>query len=129
MCVPEVVDYVMDMADEVEAVIEAGNELDELFDDPSDSLVWRAKVAKELLDMGSAVNTIASTAPPEPLPTVYEEIKNIVADFERVIETAEASSSEDADINLEDAIEVLRLAVGDAGGRHDLIVEWLGGCN
>lgn len=129
VCVPEVVDYVTDMADEVEAVIEAGNELDELFDDPSDSLVWRAKVAKELLDMGVAVNTIASTAPPEPLPTVYEEIKNVVADFERVIESAEASSNEDADINLEDAIEVLRLAVGDAGSRHDLIVNWLGGCN
>ena len=129
VCVPEVVDYVMDMADEVEAVIEAGNELDELFDDPSDSLVWRAKVAKELLDMGSAVNTIASTAPPEPLPTVYEEIKNVASDFEGVIESADPLSDESADTALDEAIQVLRLAIGDAANRHDLIVNWLGGCN
>ncbi len=129
VCVPEVVDYVTDMAEEVETVIEAGEELDALLEDPSDDLVWRARVAKELLDMGGAVNTIASTVPPEPFPTVYEAIKNIATDFERIIESADAASGEAADIALEEAIETLRRAVSDAVQSHDLIVEWLGGCN
>ena len=129
VCVPEVVNYVTDMAEEVETVIEAGKELDALLEDASDDLVWRAKVAKELLNMGGAVNTIASTAPPEPFPTVYEEIKNIANDFERVLESADVSSGEAADIALEEAIEVLRQVIGNAVNRHDLIVEWLGGCS
>ena len=128
VCVPEVVDYVTDMAEEVETVIEAGKGLDELLEDPSDDLVWRAKVAKELLDMGGAVTTIASTAPPEPLPTVYEAIKNVANDFELVVESADLSSGEVAD-SMEEAIEGLRQAVGDAVRGHDLIVEWLGGCS
>ena len=128
VCVPEVVDYVTAMAEEVETVIEAGEELDVLLEDPSDDLIWRAKVAKELLDMGGAVTAIVTTAPPEPLPTVYEEINNVASDFERVLEAAEASSGEAADIALEEAIEVLGQAVGDAVKSHDLIVEWLGGC-
>lgn len=129
VCVPEVVDYVTDMAEEVEAVIEAGKELDALFEESSDGLVWKAKVAKEVLDIGVAVNTIASTAPPEPFPTVYEEIKNVATDFEGVLESAEASSGEDAGITMEEAAEVLSQAIGDAVKRHDLIVEWLGGCS
>lgn len=129
VCVLEVVDYVTDMAEEVETVIEAGEELDALLEDASDDLVWRAKVAKELLDMGGAVTTIATTTPPEPLPTVYEEINNVVTNFERVLESAESASGEAADIRLEEAIEMLRQAVGDAVKSHDLIVEWLGGCN
>lgn len=128
VCVPEVVDYVTDMAEEVETVIEAGKELDVLLEDPSDDLIWRAKVAKELLDLGGAVTAIATTAPPEPLPTVYEEIKNVASDFERVLEAADLSSGEVADIRLEEAVEALRQAVGDAVESHDLIVEWLGGC-
>ena len=128
VCVPEVVDYVTDMAEEVETVIEAGEELDELLEDPSDSLVWRGKVAKELFDMGGAVTAIATTEPPEPLPTVYEEIKNVASDFERVLEAAGLSSGEVADIRLEEAVEALRQAVGDAVESQDLIVEWLGGC-
>ena len=129
VCVPEVVDYVTDMAEEVETVIEAGEELDALLEDASDDLVWRAKVAKELLDMGGAVTTIATTNPPEPLPTVYEEINSVATDLERVLESADLSSGEAADIRLEEAVEMLRQAVGDAVESHDLIVEWLGGCN
>ena len=110
-------------------VIEAGKGLDELLEDPSDDLVWRAKVAKELLDMGGAVTTIASTAPPEPLPTVYEEIKNVATEFERVVESADASSGEAADIRLEEAVDMLRQAGNDAVRGHDLIVEWLSGCS
>ncbi len=129
LCVPEVVDYVTEMAEEVETVIEAGKELDALLEDPTDDLVWRAKVAKELLNMGGAVATIASTAPPEPLPTVYEEINNVATGFERVLESADAASGEAADITLEEAIETLRQAISDAVKSHDLIVEWLGDCN
>ncbi|MCY4475191.1 MAG: hypothetical protein OXC83_07120 [Chloroflexi bacterium] len=129
VCVPEVVDYVTEMADEVETVIEAGKELDALLEDRSDDLVWRARVAKELLDMGGAVNTIASTAPPEPFPTVYEAIKIIATDFERIIESADAASGEAADIALQEAIKMLMQAISDAVKSQDLIVEWLGGCN
>ncbi len=128
VCVPEVVDYVTAMAEEVETAIEAGKEIDVLLEDPSDDLIWRAKVAKELLDLGGAVTAIATTAPPEPLPTVYEEIDNVASDFERVLEAAEASSGGAEDIALDEAIEVLGQAVGDAVASHDLIVEWLGGC-
>ena len=129
VCVAEVVDYVTDMAEEVETVIEAGTELDEFLEDPSDDLVWRAKVAKELLDMGGAVTTIATTAQPEPFPTVYEEINNVATEFQRVLESADLSSGEVADIALEEAIETLRQAVNDAVKSHDLIVEWLSGCS
>lgn len=128
VCVPEVVDYVTTMAEEVETVIESGEELDALLEDPSDDLVWRAKVAKEVLDMGGAVNTIATTAPPEPLPTVYEEIKNVAADFERIIESAELAS-DNVDIALEEGIEMLGQAIENAVKSHDLIVDWLGGCS
>ena len=129
VCVPEVVNYVSDMADEVETVIESGEELDALLEDASDDLVWRAKVAKELLDMGGAVATIATTSPPEPIPTVYEEIKGVAADFERVLKSAEEASGGAAEIALDEAIRMLRQAVSDAGERHDLILEWLGDCN
>ncbi len=129
VCVPEVVDYVTDMAEEVETVIEAGKELDALLEDPSDDLVWRAKVAKELLDMGGAVTAIATTSPPEPIPTVYEEINSVATDFEHVLESAEAASGDAVDIGLEEAIKTLRQAVSDAVKSHDLIVEWLDGCN
>ena len=129
VCIPEIVDYVTDMTDEVETVIEAGEELDALLEDRSDDLVWRAKVAKELLDMGSAVTTIATTVPPEPIPTVYEEIKGVAADFERVLESAEAASGGAAEIAVDEAFGMLRQAVRDAAARYDLIVEWLGGCD
>ena len=111
VCVPEVVDYVTDMADEVEAVIEAGEDLDELLEDRSDSLVWRAKVAKVLLDMGGAVTTIATTTPPEPLPAVYEEIKDVAADFKRILESEDVLSGESVDTALEEAAETLKQAI------------------
>lgn len=101
MCVPEVVDYVTDMADEVEAVIEAGRNLDALFEDRSDSLVWNARVSKQVLDISVSVNTIVSTDPPEPFPTVYEAIREVAADFERVAESAE---TDDASLTLVKAI-------------------------
>ncbi len=129
VCVPEVVDYVTDMTEEVETAIDAGKELDALLEDPSDDLVWRAKVAKALLDMGGAVTAIATTAPPEPFPTVYEEIKNVAADFERVLESADAASGDAADIGPEKIAEPLREAISDAIRSHDLIVEWQGGCD
>ena len=128
VCVPDVVDYVTDMADEVEIVIEASEELDALLEDRSDSLVWRAKVAKEVLDIGGAVTTIATTTPPEPLPTVYEEINNVADDFKRVLESEDVLSGDSADTALEEAIETLRQATSDAVKSHDLIVEWLDGC-
>ena len=129
VCVPEVANYVTDMAEEVETVIEAGNELDALLEDPSDDFVWQAKVAKELLNLGGAVTTIATTAPPEPFPTVYEEINNVATDFGHVLESVDVSSGEAGDITLEEAIEMLGQAADDAVKSHNLIVEWLGGCN
>lgn len=127
VCVPEVVDYVTAMAEEVETVIESGEELDTLLENPSDDLVWRAKVAKEVLDMSGAVTTIATTTPPEPFPTVYEEINNVATDFERILESAELVT-DTTDIKLEEAIEMLGQAIENAIKSHDLIVEWLSGC-
>lgn len=129
VCVPEVVDYVTAMAEEVETVIGAGEELDALIEEPSDDLVWRAKVAKELLDLGGAVTTIATTAPPEPLPTIYEEINDVSTDFERVLESVDPVSGEAADIALEAASDMLRQALSNTAKNHDLIVGWLDGCS
>ncbi len=128
ICVPEVVDYVTAMSDEVEKVIEAGEELDALLEDRSDSLVWRAKVAKELLDMGGAVATIATTTPPEPLPTVYEEIKNVASDFQRVLESEDVLSGEATDTAVAEVVETLKQSISDAVKRHGLILEWMDGC-
>ena len=129
VCVPEVVDYVTEMVEEVESVIEAGEELDVLLDDPSDDILWKAKVAKELLNIGGAVNTIASTTPPEPIPTVYEEIKNLTPYFERVLESIDASSVDAADKEVKEALVLLRQAIGEAVKSQDFIIEWLGNCN
>ena len=116
------------MSDEVEKVIEAGEELDALLEDRSDSLVWRAKVAKELLDMGGAVATIATTTPPEPLPTVYEEIKNVASDFQRVLESEDVLSGEATDTAVAEVVETLKQSISDAVKRHGLILEWMDGC-
>ena len=73
-----------------------------MLEDRSDSLVWRAKVAKVLLDMGGAVTTIATTTPPEPVPTVYEEIKDVAADFKRILESEDVLSGESVDTALDE---------------------------
>ncbi len=114
-CSPATVDYLVDMAGEIETLIRSAEQIDYWLVEAPDKLSTKATVAKELLVISAAAATIASTTPPAPFPAVYKAIADVAHDFKRALES-------------DDSHEMIVQAYVDAGHAYDQIAQRLAGC-